>query len=427
MSESTQESSIIDIIFDNIQQAGKNSQEAVLSTVEAAAPAEAPPAAVQNENINILKSILFSHKIKSLHSQNQSRQTTARVVQAAQAEVLSTVPQQEAAPAPPPPAAAPPPAGAQAQAPVAAKTAQAEVLSTVPQLDVQEAQAAPALPAAPQPAAKSVQNENINILKSKLFTDKLKSLNSQKQSRQTTATKATTATTATKAQAAPPPPVVSSTPPPAATTATKARAPAVSVQNENINILKSKLFTYKLKSLNSQKQSRQSTPAVRATTNKRYIKKKLDELTDSDKLFFKKYGLFGIEYEIYYKGGDENEGVIISDIDKNKSFNYFIYKQDNSKIIINPIKKYYTLTDILKYIYKLYKKIIIVSKGRDIQNSGHLYQYKDYNKINLIFIYDNIININNINNMLFDTNKNNRYSGNITIEEYNNINTEIYS
>jgi hypothetical protein len=142
---------------------------------------------------------------------------------------------------------------------------------------------------------------------------------------------------------------------------------------------------------------------------------------------FKKYGLSSIEYEIYYKGGDENEGVIISDIDKNKGFNYFIYKQDNSKIIINPIKKYYTLTDILKYIYKLYKKIIIVSKGRDIQNSGHLYQYKDYNKINLIFIYDNIININNINNMLFDTNKNNSYYGNITIEEYNNINTEIYS
>jgi hypothetical protein len=104
----------------------------------------------------------------------------------------------------------------------------------------------------------------------------------------------------------------------------------------------------------------------------------------------------------------------------NKSFNYLIYKNDND-ILIKPIKKYYTLKDILKQIYDSHDNIIIVSKDKDIgeKTNNILYQYKDYNKINLIFIYNDKDNNNDDIDELIDA-KNN-YEQKITVKEYNNI------
>jgi hypothetical protein len=142
-------------------------------------------------------------------------------------------------------------------------------------------------------------------------------------------------------------------------------------------------------------------------------------------LFIKRSSVDSITYEIYYKAlGDFNKDSEYTNISKekemNKSFNYLIYKNDND-ILIKPIKKYYTLKDILTKIYESYDNIIIVSKEKekDIgQETNILYQYKDYNKINLIFIY-NDNNINNDVDKLIDAENN--YEQNISQEDYNNI------
>ena len=104
----------------------------------------------------------------------------------------------------------------------------------------------------------------------------------------------------------------------------------------------------------------------------------------------------------------------------NKSFNYLIYKNDND-ILIKPIKKYYTLKDILTKIYDSHDNIIIVSKDKDIgqETNNILYQYKDYNKINLIFIYNDNDNNNDDIYELIDAENN--YEQNISQEDYNNI------
>jgi|688.fasta_scaffold85726_2 hypothetical protein len=138
------------------------------------------------------------------------------------------------------------------------------------------------------------------------------------------------------------------------------------------------------------------------------------------------------EYAIYYKDDkpskDDNPDVNIANIKTDKCFNYFIYK-NNDKFIIKPVKNYYSLTDILTIIYNKCKYIIIISKNANQLYPGVLYQYKDYNKINLIFIYDNS-EINIIYGNLFDDTTNTE-DGSVPIipiedDEYYQIKDEIY-
>ena len=138
------------------------------------------------------------------------------------------------------------------------------------------------------------------------------------------------------------------------------------------------------------------------------------------------------EYAIYYKDDkpskDDNPDVNIANIKTDKCFNYFIYK-NNDKFIIKPVKNYYSLTDILTIIYNKCKYIIIISKNANQLYPGVLYQYKDYNKINLIFIYDNS-EINIIYGNLFDDTTNTE-DGSVHIipiedDEYYQIKDEIY-
>ena len=101
----------------------------------------------------------------------------------------------------------------------------------------------------------------------------------------------------------------------------------------------------------------------------------------------------------------------------NKSFNYLIYKKEGN-ILIKPIKKYYTLIDILTKIYDSHDTIIIVSKDKDTEQETNniLYQYTDYNKINLIFIYNDNDNNNDDIDKLIDAENN--YKENISQDEY---------
>ena len=151
---------------------------------------------------------------------------------------------------------------------------------------------------------------------------------------------------------------------------------------------------------------------------------------ENEKLFFKQYSTDSTTYEIYYKAsGEFNKASEYTNISKekemNKSFNYLIYKNEKD-ILIKPIKKYYTLKDILKQIYKSYDNIIIVSKDKDIgeKTNNILYQYKDYNKINLIFIYNDKDNNNDDIDKLIDA-KNNYEQNIISQEDYNKIKEEV--
>jgi len=167
-------------------------------------------------------------------------------------------------------------------------------------------------------------------------------------------------------------------------------------------------------------QSGPSTPQRRVkNSDEPYLFKKYNDHKDE-------------EYAIYYKDDkpskDDNPDVNIANIKTDKCFNYFIYK-NNDKFIIKPVKNYYSLTDILTIIYNKCKYIIIISKNANQLYPGVLYQYKDYNKINLIFIYDNS-EINIIYGNLFDDTTNTE-DGSVHIipiedEEYHQIKNEIY-
>jgi len=168
-------------------------------------------------------------------------------------------------------------------------------------------------------------------------------------------------------------------------------------------------------------QSEQITPqrGVKNSSDEPYLFKKYNDHRDE-------------EYAIYYKDNnhnmDGNNGVNIANIKTDKCFNYFIYKKDDN-IIIKPVKNYYSLTDILTIIYDEFQYIIIISKNTEKLYPGVLYQYKDYNKINLIFIYDNS-EINIIYGNLFDDTTNTE-DGSVHIipigdDEYHQIKYEIY-
>jgi hypothetical protein len=165
----------------------------------------------------------------------------------------------------------------------------------------------------------------------------------------------------------------------------------------------------------------QSQVRMKAVANRKKI------YYENEKLFFKQYSTDSTTYEIYYKAlGDFNKDSeytnIIKKKEMNESFNYLIYKKEDN-ILIKPIKKYYTLKDILKQIYDSHDNIIIVSKDKDIgeKTNNILYQYKYYNKINLIFIYNDKDNNNNDDiDELIDA-KNNYEQNIISQEDYNNI------
>ena len=152
---------------------------------------------------------------------------------------------------------------------------------------------------------------------------------------------------------------------------------------------------------------------VKNSSDEPYLFKKYNDHTDG-------------EYAIYYK--DDNPAVNIANIKTDKCFNYFIYKKDDN-IIIKPVKNYYSLTDILTIIYDEFQYIIIISKNTEKLYPGVLYQYKDYNKINLIFIYDNL-KLHIIDDNFFDDTTNTE-DGSFPIipigdDEYYQIKNEIY-
>jgi hypothetical protein len=133
------------------------------------------------------------------------------------------------------------------------------------------------------------------------------------------------------------------------------------------------------------------------------------------------------DYTIYYKDNDEalNTGTNFL----YKSFNYFVYSPDGTNVEITPIKKYYTLNDILKQICNLFDNIIIISKNISSSPISVLYQYKDYKHKSLIFIYNSTYNdiLKNIRGFIDIIPQNTRPDNPITIDEYNSIKTEIYN
>ena len=148
---------------------------------------------------------------------------------------------------------------------------------------------------------------------------------------------------------------------------------------------------------------------------------------DNYLLSFKQYGFNEepIDYQIYYK---QNELSNVKPNFLDKSFNYFVYSLDEQNVKITPIKKYYTLKDILKQIYKLFDNIIIISKNISPSPISVLHQYKDYTHNSLIFIYDSNNNgiLKNIEGFIDIIPENTLPDNPISIDEYNSIKTDIY-
>ena len=126
-------------------------------------------------------------------------------------------------------------------------------------------------------------------------------------------------------------------------------------------------------------------------------------------------------------GNNSNEYTILSkkstepSYDINEllnAYNYVIHIKGNLIIKYN-IQRYYNIRHILKIIYEQSNHIIIISKKKDFDNEG-LYQYKSYNKINLIIIYSENI-LPNFNKLILEKNKLDS-----TIEEFESIKSNIY-
>ena len=121
------------------------------------------------------------------------------------------------------------------------------------------------------------------------------------------------------------------------------------------------------------------------------------------------------EYTILSKQGTEPSYNINELL---KAYNYVIHIKGNLIIKYN-IQRYYNIRHILKIIYEQSDHIIIISKKKDFDNEG-LYQYKSYNKINLIIIYSENI-LPNFNKLILEDNKLDS-----TIEEFESIKSKIY-
>ena len=215
----------------------------------------------------------------------------------------------------------------------------------------------------------------------------------------------------------------SSTPPPLPTAAEQpAELAAEAAELAKVSQLSDDLLHHMLESISDSTDSA-LLPKVLSNTQK--------NISDDDNylLSFKQYTNAEqyTDYTIYYKDNDEalNTGTNFLD----KSFNYFVYSPDGTNVKITPIKKYYTLNDILKHICNLFDNIIIISKKISSSPISVLYQYKDYKHKSLIFIYNSTYNdiLKNIRGFIDIIPQNTRPDNPITIDEYNSIKTEIYN
>ena len=213
-----------------------------------------------------------------------------------------------------------------------------------------------------------------------------------------------------------------STPPPSPTVAAElAEQPAeLGAAELEVSQLSDDLLYHMLESISDSTDSA-LLPKVLSNTQK--------NISDDDNylLSFKQYTNAEqyTDYTIYYKDYDAlNTGTNFLD----KSFNYFVYSPDGTNVEITPIKKYYTLNDILKQICNLFDNIIIISKNISSSPISVLYQYKDYKHKSLIFIYNSTYNdiLKNIREFIDIIPENTRTDNPITIVEYNSIKTEIY-
>jgi len=221
----------------------------------------------------------------------------------------------------------------------------------------------------------------------------------------------------------PSPTAASSTPPPLPTAAEQpAELAAEAAELAKVSQLSDDLLYHMLESISDSTDSA-LLPKVLSNTQK--------NISDDDNylLSFKQYtnAKQYTDYTIYYKDNDEalNTGTNFLD----KSFNYFVYSLDEINVKITPIKKYYTLNDILKHICNLFDNIIIISKKISSSPISVLYQYKDYKHKSLIFIYNSTNNdiLKNIRGFIDIIPENTRPDNPITIDEYNSIKTEIYN
>ena len=157
--------------------------------------------------------------------------------------------------------------------------------------------------------------------------------------------------------------------------------------------------------LASQASSLDSTPRNRteqeSTINPQKYEKIINNLANNEKYIFAVDNFahdiqvrYEVRYEVRYKVGyrmEEEAKATATDMNKDislRSFNNYIIYIDNDKKFIKKFKinRKYNLKYILKIIYKKYDDIIIVSKPYD-GSKNILYQYKNSNYINIIFIY----------------------------------------
>ena len=220
----------------------------------------------------------------------------------------------------------------------------------------------------------------------------------------------------------PSPTAASSTPPPLPTAAEQpAELAAEAAELAKVSQLSDDLLHHMLESISDSTDSA-LLPKVLSNTQK--------NISDDDNylLSFKQYTNAEqyTDYTIYYK---DNDALNTKTNFLDKSFNYFVYSLDDINVKITPIKKYYTLNDILKHICNLFDNIIIISKKISSSPISVLYQYKDYKHKSLIFIYNSTNNdiLKNIRGFIDIIPENTRPDNPITIDEYNSIKTEIYN
>ena len=141
------------------------------------------------------------------------------------------------------------------------------------------------------------------------------------------------------------------------------------------------------RNINPQSDNNTQTQLLQPIINQQ-IYEKITSL-DNEQYTFAVYN-FNVKITIRCKVDKHNKAT--EEMDKNislRSFNNYIINMGNNNKFKEKFKinRKYNLIYILKIICKKYDNIIIVSKKYDIKKNI-LYQYKDSNYINIIFIYD---------------------------------------
>ena len=162
-------------------------------------------------------------------------------------------------------------------------------------------------------------------------------------------------------------------------------------------------------SSSSEASSLDSTPRNRTTEQESniipQIYEKIINNLENDNMYIFAVDNFADYIQVRYKVGykmEEEAKAKAADMNKNislRSFNNYIFYIGNDNKLKEKFKinRKYNLKYILKIIYEKYDDIIIVSKPYE-SNKNILYQYKDSNYINIIFIYEKDIEIRNIEN-----------------------------